>query len=1170
MKRPCSLLLVLLIALGLSGLAGATDVIGNINVDTIWSPAGSPYVLTGDVTVQPQAVLTIEPGVVVQASDTDALGSGTDNSRVELVIRGRLIAEGSLAEPIAFQGAVSDPGSWYGILFDTGAGDCSLAHVQVRDAEIGIWSRTTAVLGLSDFSVQECVTGLLWQSSADASIVRGLFHRNTGVAVQLEDDGAAGMSAYMTDSTVRESFSEGIRVTGRVALDLQRSQLYGNQSGMIVDAGGALDAVNNVVVGNWQEGLSLEQSGSAAFRIVNNTIDRNVPDPADPLGPGIGVGLSIQAVTDAAGFVVRNNLITNHGQAGIRVLGGAEPSLDHNDVWGNGANYDGASAGAGSVSVNPLYIAPMGGYGDWVFVPQPVSVRNPGDNYYNSWIFERTGALRMRLVIPYLSTESCCDRLFLYNRAGTNFATYSGSFSGTTDGDYIRAVFDTDSSVFSNGFDIDGYEFQLPDYSTNYRLQSSSPVIDVGNDLDAPADDADGTARPYDGDVDGTATTDMGAYEWHENIPPLAVAGPDRTILPGTQVDFDAGASNDPDGTIVSYEWDFDDGQTGSGVQVSHTFDNLGQYLVLLTVTDDQDAVGTDTVLITVADNLPPVAEAGPDQFAEVGEPVTLDGGNSTDPDGTIVDYAWDFGDASPPGSGRTVTHTWAREGVFTVTLTVTDNRGLTDDDTTAVVIGSGQNQPPVADAGGPYTGRPGEVVQFDGSGSTDPDGTVVDYAWDFGDGNTGSGALPTHTYTEAGAYLVLLVVTDDGGATDGASTLVNISETVNVPPQADAGGPYTGELGQDMAFDGSGSTDSDGTIVDWTWDFGDGATASGEHVIHAYDVGGNYLVRLTVTDDGGATDEDTALVSVETPGNTPPVADAGGDKTAEVGESILFDAGASVDPDGTIVSWSWDFGDGASADGEQVSHAFSASGAYLVRLTVTDDGGAVGQDVALAYVVGVQNQPPRADAGGNQRIDLGSPVLLNGAGSSDPDGTIVSYEWDLGDGNTAAGVAVEHTYQAAGSYLVNLTVTDDNGATDEDFALIEVAEGPANTPPAADAGTDKIAGVGESIMFDGSASADSDGTIVDWVWDFGDGETASGEQVSHAYAAGGNYMVRLTVTDNDGATDEDSVLVTIETPSSGSGCGCASGGDRSPGGILVLALFLGLVVLSRRAWQRA
>ena len=157
------------------------------------------------------------------------------------------------------------------------------------------------------------------------------------------------------------------------------------------------------------------------------------------------------------------------------------------------------------------------------------------------------------------------------------------------------------------------------------------------------------------------------------------------------------------------------------------------------------------------------------------------------------------------------------------------------------------------------------------------------------------------------------------------------------------------------------------------------------------------------------------------------------------MGESILFDAGASVDPDGTIVSWSWDFGDGASADTEQVSHAFAASGVYLVRLTVTDDGGAVGQDVAMAYVVGGINQPPVADAGGNQRVDLGSPVLLNGAGSSDPDGTIESHEWDLGDGNTATGAAVEHTFVAAGSYLVELTVTDDKGATDEDSILVTV-----------------------------------------------------------------------------------------------------------------------------------
>jgi len=175
-------------------------------------------------------------------------------------------------------------------------------------------------------------------------------------------------------------------------------------------------------------------------------------------------------------------------------------------------------------------------------------------------------------------------------------------------------------------------------------------------------------------------------------------------------------------------------------------------------------------------------------------------------------------------------------------------------------------NEVPVADAGGLYSGEEGVAIDFDGSGSSDSDGTIESYAWVFGDGGTAAVESPSYTYTAAGEYTVTLTVTDDEGATDDDETTATITEAgappANEVPVADAGGPYDGFVGSPISFDGSDSTD-DGTIESWAWVFGDGETGTGETTSHTYDDADTYTVTLTVTDDEGATDIDTTDATV-------------------------------------------------------------------------------------------------------------------------------------------------------------------------------------------------------------------------------------------------------------------------------------------------------------------
>ena len=188
------------------------------------------------------------------------------------------------------------------------------------------------------------------------------------------------------------------------------------------------------------------------------------------------------------------------------------------------------------------------------------------------------------------------------------------------------------------------------------------------------------------------------------------------------------------------------------------------------------------------------------------------------------------------------------------------------------------------------------------------------------------------------------LTVIDDSGTssnTRSASALI----VVNAPPVAKAG-PDQLVTSSEVRFDGSGSSDPDGTIASYAWDFGDGTTGSGPKPVHVYRKAGTYLVRLTVTDDSGtirSSASDTLHVVV----NQAPVADAGPDQLAAPGQELTFDGSASQDPDGDVASWSWSFGDGTNADGQRVRHSYARPGLYQVQLTVHDN---TGQANAIGY----------------------------------------------------------------------------------------------------------------------------------------------------------------------------------------------------------------------------
>jgi PKD repeat protein len=401
-------------------------------------------------------------------------------------------------------------------------------------------------------------------------------------------------------------------------------------------------------------------------------------------------------------------------------------------------------------------------------------------------------------------------------------------------------------------------------------------------------------------------------------------------------------SSTDPDGRPLTESWDLNnDGVYGdkTGHSVTASWDTNGTHTVSLRVTDSGGSVRTVSHDITV-NNRPPTAAFGMSASdVDSGTPVTFTS-TSSDPDGSIASYAWDFdGNGTTDATGATVSHSFAHSGTPTVTLNVTDDDGATRSVSHPLTV---HNRPPVAAFGMSSSSvDSGTPVTFS-STSSDPDGSVASYAWDFdGNGTTdATGATISHSFAHSGTPNVTLTVTDNEGATRSVSHSLNVGNRAPTPAfTMSAADVASGDL---VTFS-STSTDPDGSITGYAWDFnGDGVPdATGPVVTRSWLQPGTPTVTLTVTDDDGAKRSTSHDVTVH---NRPPNASFHfSPSDPQVGELVTLTS-TSSDSDGSVASERWDLDDDGAFDdasGRQAQVRFSSAGKHKVSLQVTDDDGA-------------------------------------------------------------------------------------------------------------------------------------------------------------------------------------------------------------------------------------
>jgi PKD repeat protein len=595
-------------------------------------------------------------------------------------------------------------------------------------------------------------------------------------------------------------------------------------------------------------------------------------------------------------------------------------------------------------------------------------------------------------------------------------------------------------------------------------------------------------------------------------------------------------------GSIQTWNWNFGDPLSGTNnsstlQHPAHSFTATGNFIVTLTVISANGCVNAHDTIIGV-DSLP----AANFTFTTVceGTLTTLTDSSQANagPTGSIVSYAWDFGDGVT-STLQSPQHTFASYGNYTVTLTIVNSNGCIHSVSKTVVV----NPKPIVEFTYSPSGCSGLPVTFYDQ-SFIPTGfsaTITSWEWNFGDGSAPVLiAFPgnpdvTHTFLGgATSHIVRLTVTTSTGCVK----YIEKTVTVSLSPIANFAFSTANCIHQPVQFSDLTQTNGGTSLQNWSWNFGDplsGAnnTSSLQNPPHSFSDTGLFMVTLLVTNISGCTHTFDTVIHI----NPLPVANFTYLTVCEGTPTTFNDASqANAGTTGTIVSYSWNFGDGGTATGSAASHTFASYGTYTVTLTVVNSNGCIHSVSKPVFV----NPKAIAEFTYSPSICLGDPVMFYNQAYI-PTGSlsyIDQWVWDFGDGTTpviigaAGNPNVTHSFAGNSlSHVVRLTVRTFPGGC---FSFIEktVNSVPA---PVASFSFSSTACANQPMQFTDLSQTNGGGSIQLWAWNFGDplsggNNTATIQNPIHQFTSstGSPYSVRLIVANSNGCRDTVTVPVTV------------------------------------------
>ena len=562
---------------------------------------------------------------------------------------------------------------------------------------------------------------------------------------------------------------------------------------------------------------------------------------------------------------------------------------------------------------------------------------------------------------------------------------------------------------------------------------------------------------------------------------------------------------NNTTANASTYEWSFGDGNTSTQVLPTHTYTAEGDYTVTLIATNSDGCTDTLTRNQYISIQLP---HAGIADLPQEGcAPLTwtfTPAVTSVDP---VVSYLWDFGDGNT-STLQNPTHTFGI-GVFNISLIITTASGCRD--TVVVPAGIRAGTRPQA----AFTATPRDVcaelpVIF--TDLTTPTGNITSWLWEFGDGATSILQNPQHTYNDTGYFAVQLIAFNNGCP----DTLI-IEDYIHVLP------PIAGFLVSSNCTEKLKRTFTDRSIGadSWSWDFGDGNTSNIPSPVHTYSAPGNYIVNLTVHNNTtGCNYTRTLNVRVIDERANFTASDTSVCKTDNI---VFTPTGINA---ANITSYRWLFGDNTVSSSAIANKRYNVSGIYTVTLIITDINGCKDTLVKPQYI---EVNGPTANFGSSvPGTCLMNSISFNDSSSTDGRHPIVRWIWNYGDGHidTLTSGPFQHTYSMAGIYTVTLTVTDNSGCS---HRIIKSNLLTISKPHAVFNTLDTTTCPNRNVTFVNTST----GPNLTYLWDFGDGTTATIRNPAHSYLTDGNFTVKLVITDQYGCTDSltRSSYISIRTP---------------------------------------
>ena len=647
------------------------------------------------------------------------------------------------------------------------------------------------------------------------------------------------------------------------------------------------------------------------------------------------------------------------------------------------------------------------------------------------------------------------------------------------------------------------------------------------------------------------------------NKAPEAKAGPDQTVNEGVLVTLNGSASSDPDNDALTYSWTAPPGINLSSASASKpTFtapevqENTNYTFSL--VVNDGTVSSSDQVTITVKQvNKAPVANAGSDQSMNESTQVTLNGSASADADNDAITYLW----TAP--SGITLSSTTASMPTFTApevqintnyTFSLVVNDGIHNSLADQVIITVKQiNKLPGANAGPDQSLNEGVTVTLDGSLSSDPDNDALTYLWTAPPGITlssGTASKPTFTAPEVQSdmnYTFSLVV-NDGTANSTADQVFITVKQVNKAPVANAGPDQLLNEGTLVTLNGLSSTDADNDALTYLWSAPSGITlssnAASKPTFTAPEVqtNTNYTFSLVVNDGKVNSTTDQVVVNVKHVNKTP-VANAGSDKIVTEGKLVTLDGSLSSDPDNDVITYSWTSADGILLNSAKTAFPTFIAPSVLVNTNYTFNlivnDGKINSSPDPIVITVIPNRAPSANAGPDLFVKKNSLFVLDGSGSSDPDGDQLTYKWTAPSGIILSSTTdqkpsfITPDINAITNLVFTLVVNDGKKDSPPDQVILTIKSD--NLSPVSQAGNDQSVIEGSIATLDGTGSSDPDGDILTYFWSAPSGITLSSNTASKPTFTAPevqydtDFVFSLVVNDGTVNSISDQVIVKVK-----------------------------------------